>query len=268
MVLYNMLSVKEFGTLIKRRYTIIGNWKMYFPFTQSIEWIKNNRSALQELQQQSQHTIALCPSFDSLSSINKELKNNAIGLGAQDCSNHELGAFTGQVAAKSLAEIGCSYCIIGHSERRNYQQETSDEVAQKLQQLLQNNITPILCIGETQQEYGQQLTFSVLEKQLAPISDVLQAYAQAETTLYIAYEPVWAIGSGIIPENEYLRQVYDHIRTLTKQYPNNQAIRFLYGGSVNGQTAATLKQVREIEGFLIGKASTDFQELKKIVSSV
>ena len=241
---------------------------MYFTFDQSIEWIKNNFSNLQKLHQQTQCPIILCPSSDSLFSIKQELKNSPIGLGAQDCSNHELGAYTGQIAAHSLAQIGCSYCIIGHSERRTYQQETSDEVAQKMQQLIQNKITPILCIGEMRREYEQKLTFAVLKKQLAPISEVLQAYAQTDTPLYIAYEPVWSIGTGITPENEYLRQVYEYIHDLTKQYPNKDAIRFLYGGSVNGKTAVTLTQVEEIEGFLIGKASIDFQELKKIVLSV
>ncbi len=262
------MSIKEFIKLNKKQYTIIGNWKMYFTFEQSIDWIKNHLSELQKLYQQTQYPIILCPSFDSLFSIKQELKNSPIGLGAQDCSNHELGAYTGQIAAQSLAEIGCSYCIIGHSERRTYQHETSDEVAQKMQQLIQNNITPILCIGETQQEYEQKLTFAVLKKQLGPISEVLQAYAQADTTLYIAYEPIWSIGTGITPENEYLRQVYEHIHNLANQYPNKDVIRFLYGGSVNGKTAVTLTQVKEIEGFLIGKASTDFQELKKIVLSV
>jgi triosephosphate isomerase (TIM) len=254
--------------LSKRHYTIIGNWKMYFPFTQSIEWIKNNTEMLQELQQQTRHNITLCPSYDSLSIIAHELKSSSIAVGAQDCSNHKSGAYTGQVSAKSLAEIGCLYCIIGHSESRRYQQETSVDVAQKMQQLLQNYITPILCIGETQQEYEQELTCVVLEKQLAPIGDLLQAYAKPKTALYIAYEPIWAIGSGIIPENDYLKKVYHQIKDLIKNYPNNDAISLLYGGSVNGQTISRFKQVPEIKGFLIGSASTDFQELKKIVLSI
>ena len=104
-------------------YTLIANWKMYFSFNQSVQWIKINKDQLSQACKQRNNQLIICPSFESLYAVKQELGNSSMSLGAQDCSNHEQGAYTGQTSAKSLAEIGCSYCIIGHSERRQYQQE-------------------------------------------------------------------------------------------------------------------------------------------------
>lgn len=246
-------------------YTIIGNWKMYFSYKQAMQWANQHLESLEELAQSTQNTIALCPSFESLEPLSSSFKNISIGLGAQDCSDHALGAYTGQVAAQSLAEIGCSHCIIGHSEKRQFGHEGNDQIAQKMIQLIKSGITPIVCIGESKEEFDQGKTLSVLEKQLAPIGKALQEQAQPATSLFIAYEPIWSIGTGITPENTYLEEIFTHIQKLTSSYPNQHSIRLLYGGSVTSQTSVTLKKVGLIEGFLIGKASTDFQELKKIV---
>ena len=134
-------------------------------------------------------------------------------------------------------------------------------------QLIKYNITPIVCIGESKEEFDQGKTFSILEEQLAPIEKILQTH-QSATAILIAYEPIWSIGTGIIPENTYLEKVFTHIKNLASEHLNQHSIRLLYGGSVDSQTSTTLKKVGLIEGFLIGKASTDFQELKKIVLSL
>ena len=243
-------------------YTLIVNWKMYFSFNQALQWIKINKDQLSQACKQSSNKLIICPSFESIYPIKLELANSQISLGAQDCSNHEQGAFTGQVSAQSLTEIGCSYCIIGHSERRQYQQENNEEIAQKLQLLLQNNINPILCIGESKQDYEQGKTEEILQKQLEPITKILNSI-ESKNTIYIAYEPIWSIGTGITPENDYLEAIFNFIKKSTQTWPNSPIL--LYGGSVNENTCKKLKEVSLIQGFLIGKASTDFQMLKKIV---
>ena len=153
-------------------YTIIGNWKMYFTFDQALEWVRTTKKDLEQACQESGNSIVLCPSFESLYPIKLELSNSPINLGAQDCSNYAQGAYTGQVQARSLAEIGCSYCIVGHSERRSYKQEKSYEIAQKVGLLLENHISPILCIGESKQDYDAGKTKAILTQQFEPITKV------------------------------------------------------------------------------------------------
>lgn len=249
----------------KASYTIIGNWKMYFTFKQALNWLRSAKSELDQVCQKSGNSLILCPSFESLYSINLELKDSQIELGAQDCSNYLQGAYTGQISARSLSEIGCSYCIVGHSERRAYQREQNEEIAQKVKLLLESTISPILCIGESKQEYEAGKTEEILKNQLKPITESLPSQS-SKIPFYIAYEPIWAIGTGVTPENSYLEKIFTLIKTITKQWPNKDSIHLLYGGSVNAQTCESLKNISTIEGFLIGKASTDFQELKKIVS--
>lgn len=240
---------------------------MYFSYKQTRHWYQQYSDNLKELARSTGNTIIICPSFENLEFLSTGFKNSTIGLGAQDCSMHNLGAYTGQISAQSLAEIECSYCIIGHSERRHYIHETHDHIAQKLEQLLKNSITPIICIGETKQEYDQGKTNIIIENQLNPIEKIIQKQNQS-MPLYIAYEPVWSIGTGNVPDISYLETVFSHINTLISSWPNHTSIRLLYGGSVTPQTCKLLKKISSLEGFLIGKASTDFQELKKIVLSL
>lgn len=208
---------------------------MYFSYIQACAWLKTHLQELTTLTQE--HTIVICPDFTILS----HMQETEFRYGAQNCAQELTGAYTGEVSAQTLKELGCSYCIIGHSERRRLFGETAQACAQKVQRLQECGITPIYCIGE--EDFKQD---PVLE--LAP------------KNLIIAYEPVWAIGTGVTPTIAELQDRIGSIKEYTEdRYP------VLYGGSVNGKNSAELKKVTGLDGFLIGKASTDFQELKKIV---
>ncbi|MEX0940316.1 MAG: triose-phosphate isomerase [Candidatus Babeliales bacterium] len=250
---------------MKKQFSVVCNWKMYFPLNTSIEWIIKHFSELIDLQSKTNQLLIICPSFDALYPIAQHIKNSPIRLGAQNCSTHDSGAYTGEVSAKSLAQIGCNFCIIGHSERRQYFKETNEEITQKISRLFSQAITPILCIGETKNEYENKATQQVLDQQLSKIPLILK---ENDQSLYIAYEPIWAIGTGKIANISYLTTIFDYLQQKISQYPNKKNIRLLYGGSIKGESTSSLLKISNLNGFLIGNASTDFQELKKIVLSI
>ncbi len=239
----------------------VGNWKMQLPYTRSIAYIDTNQDNLRTLAQN--NAIVLCPSFDALANIGMLLKDTNIALGAQDVSAHASGAYTGQVSATSLKEVGCDYCIVGHSERRQYNGETSKQVAQKIAQLAAKNITPIICIGETQAHRQQGITTDILQEQLNPVIDMIKTTPIEH--LCIAYEPIWAIGTGNVASNDEIAQALGWIRQYLSQAASIAKIRLLYGGSVNPDNARTLVSIEGLGGFLVGGASTDFQKFEKIV---
>lgn len=209
------------------------------------------------------HQLIICPSFLALEQMQKILEPTAIKLGAQNCATHEHGAYTGEISAISLAQIGCTFCIIGHSERRIFFGETARQVAQKARLLMLERIIPVICIGENEEEKNKNKTNVVIERQLKPVLNELKKCGSQ--TILIAYEPVWAIGSEKMPDAQTIENVANFIRDLTQSQAINTDIRILYGGSVSVTNATTLKKITGIDGLLIGGASLDFQELKKIV---
>jgi triosephosphate isomerase len=239
----------------------VANWKMSMPFHAACSFVQDNKHELEKLAAPTGTTIVLCPSFVALDALVKMVHNMSIYIGAQNCSDHLAGAFTGEVDAQSLQQINCSYCIIGHSERRSLFRETSEEVAQKAKFLLEHTIIPIICIGETKEQYEAQQTFDILEKQLAPVWQVIDQ----PTNVVIAYEPVWSIGTGIIPEKEYLQKIFDWLSKQCSQYLSKMIVQLIYGGSVDQNNAKDLAQIAKMDGFLIGGASLDFQKFKNIV---
>jgi triosephosphate isomerase (TIM) len=241
-----------------KNFIIAANWKMQLTFTESLLWVKQHALELELAIKSFNYTLILCPSYIAISPISNFLKDSCstIKLGAQDCSAHSRGAYTGQVDAESLKQAGVDYCIIGHSERRRYQKETDQEIYKKLEQCLNSSIIPILCIGETAQEKEQMLTEGVLVQQLSCIKSLLGNY-------YIAYEPVWAIGSGNLPDINYLDKIFSSLKA---QIP--ASVKLLYGGSVNRNNILLLLKLTQIDGFLIGSASTDILELKSIIASL
>lgn len=241
---------------------IIANWKAYFSYAQAIEWMELYGKELHELMKRNNNnSLVLCPSFDALACIVAPSKH--LLWGAQDCSPYEAGAYTGEVLAQSLAQIGCSYCLIGHTERRLLFHETTLAIILKLEQLITYNITPIICIGENEQEYQADNAQNIITAQLTPILE----YAQKQEIphLHIAYEPLWSIGTHEIPPKDHLDRMATHIQKLTNKHAIKSTL--LYGGSINSSTIDPL-YFEHFQGFLIGKASTDFQELKKIILSV
>lgn len=244
----------------------VANWKMNFTCTQASSFVTSHYADLVTLA--TTNTLILCPSYEALYPIAQHINKSLIKLGAQNCSPHHSGAYTGQVSAESLRDIGCTYCIVGHSEQRLYCHIADDDatIAAQVEQLILNKIIPIICIGETEQEYKAGTTQQVLGQQLDLITDVLNRYNQNSGPVYIAYEPIWSIGTGIVPEISYLKDVFSWLNTLCAELTTQVDYRFLYGGSVNEDNAATLKVVPHVGGLLMGNASLDFKKIKNIVS--
>jgi triosephosphate isomerase len=237
------------------KYIYVANWKMNLSFDESINFCNNYGNALQQLSN-SAAKIIICPSFVALAPMATLLKNSTISLGAQNCSEHESGSYTGEVSALSIAQTGATHCIVGHSEQRIYHNESTEKIINKIKLLYQQNITPIICIGETKKDFLSNQTFATLTKQLEPILTIFK-----QKSIMIAYEPVWSIGTDIIPTPEQLIKVFTWLQLQIQGY-NAQ---LLYGGSVNQNNIVELKKISLINGFLIGGASTNFEKLKKIV---
>ncbi len=245
----------------QKRFYYIANWKMQKSFDEAVKWVNQHKAELEKLG--SAHSVVICPSFISLVPL-VSLLPTEVGVGAQNCSSHESGPFTGEVSARSLYEVGCRYCIIGHSERRSNYCETDETIAAKLQQTLEHDLFPIVCIGETEEELCAGEREMVLTQQLALI--LQEAARWRGKTILIAYEPIWAIGSGVTPDIQTLTEIFEMLHQLVDEHAAGYHWAFLYGGSVSESNAADLKRIEWLDGFLIGKASLDFQELKKIVS--
>ena len=194
--------------------------------------------------------IILCPSFLYLDQFN--LTN--IQLGAQNVSATDCGAYTGEVSAKQLKEENVAYCIVGHSERREYQQETNEEINEKIKKLFSYQITPILCVGEKRTEREEGLEKQVILKELTIATKDLTE--EEKDRLIIAYEPIWSIGTGLIPTSE---QIIEIIHTIKDMFPQNKV---LYGGSANEENIDTLKEIPEIDGYLLGGLSLKPEKLQ------
>ena len=237
------------GSFDKKQMHIIANWKMNFTFDQEITWVKNHLDELNQLPGQ----LTLCPSFLSLHQMQIMLGDTSMSVGAQSCSAYPMGAHTGQIAAKALQEIGVAYCLVGHSEERVL--GMNDQIlVNKLKELLTYGICPILCVGETAAEYASGQTEAVITKQLAPFMQVIK-----NKEISIAYEPLWAIGTGVVPTAQEVQGIGQAIIALCP------LAKVLYGGSVTQKTILPYLSIEPLHGFLIGSASLDFQQLKNIV---
>ena len=245
-------------------YIFVCNWKMNQTIKNSINFIKGNSAELEKISKESHITI--CPSFPAIPFVAQEIKKLEINIGAQTCSSFEKGPYTGDVSATMLSEIGCSFCIVGHSERRSLYKQTNKQIYLKTEQLLDSKIIPILCIGETKKQKNDGETNKTIKKQLSFLPVLMNKKKQTESPICIAYEPIWAIGTGKAAINEEIEEVLTFIeKFLISNKIKNFAL--LYGGSVSSSNITNIKKIKKIDGFLIGNASLDFQELKKIVLS-
>lgn len=245
--------------------TIVANWKMYQPYDKAIAFVRDHKQELEQLLHP-YSTLVIAPSFVCLDPMWQMLRDSRIQLCAQDVSAYTSGAYTGEVSAASLADVGCYYAIIGHSERRRYFGETNEMISQKIQRLFENYITPIICIGESKEDYKKGITRQVLEAQLAAL---MPALGNQEEFFCIAYEPEWAIGTGVTPDLEELEKILSWISEFVHENEHDDihvSMGLLYGGSVDETNAAGFMTVPGLGGLLIGGASRDFQTLKKIVS--
>jgi len=252
---------------MNKKLTFIANWKMYWSFDQTTAYVNAHSNQLIKLAVQTEHKIILCPSFPALFPAVQVFKESPIKISAQDCSDHIRGAFTGQVSAEHLKTVGVDYCIIGHSERRQYCSETNEQIVQKCLRLMEQGIAPIICIGETKQEHELGKTYDVLTAQLTPILEILSnnVHSGKAFPFYIAYEPIWSIGTGNIPKQDHLESVFAHLDKLTQTLASTIQTSLLYGGSVSSKNIVDFTGNRYLDGFLIGSASLKFSEFEVII---
>ncbi|MCR5869167.1 MAG: triose-phosphate isomerase [Aquincola tertiaricarbonis] len=231
-----------------RRKLVVGNWKMHGSHKANAELFEGLLDA-----GPSNADMAVCVPFPFLSEAAVALAASAIRWGAQDCSAHEQGAYTGEVSAAMLHEFGCRYVIVGHSERRAYHAESDQLVADKAKAALGKGITPIVCVGETLAQREANETEAVVKRQL---SAVIHTLGHCVGEMVVAYEPVWAIGTGKTASPEQAQAVHALLRAqLQAATPQAGAMKILYGGSVKPDNAATLFAQPDIDGGLIGGAS-------------
>jgi triosephosphate isomerase len=225
---------------------VAGNWKM----NGSLAMASTLIGALKA--HQGNVDLLVCPPFPYLAAVSAALAGSKLALGAQDCHANASGAHTGDVAAPMLADLGCRYVILGHSERRTDHGETSQAVAAKAKAALAAGLTAIICVGETEAQRNAGEELKIVEKQIV---ESIPSEASAGNTV-IAYEPVWAIGTGKTPTTADVAAMHQHIRALLKSRVTGGAeIRILYGGSVKPSNAAELMAVAEVNGALVGGAS-------------
>jgi triosephosphate isomerase len=247
-----------------RDFLVAGNWKMNGNSTANAELVAGIVAGVPE---GSGFSLLVCPPFPYLASVVAQAQGSAVKVGAQNVSEHESGAFTGEVAPAMLGDIGCDYVIVGHSERRAMYGETSAQVAAKFQAAQAAGITPILCVGETLAEREAGTTEMVIDEQLDAVLGT--AGVDAFATAVIAYEPVWAIGTGMTATPEQAQDVHAHIRgRLAEQSAGIAAgVQILYGGSMKGENAAGLLTQRDIDGGLIGGASLKAEDFLAIANA-
>jgi triosephosphate isomerase len=233
---------------MSRRKLVVGNWKMHGSHPANAELLAAIVAARPYAAD-----VAVCVPFPYLSETAVALAGSDIRWGAQDCSAHEQGAYTGEVSAAMLHEFGCRYAIVGHSERRQYHAESDQLVADKAKAALARGVTPIVCVGETlvQREAGE--TEAVVKRQL---SVVIHTLAHCAGEMVVAYEPVWAIGTGRTATPQQAQAVHHLLRAqLHAATPRADAMTILYGGSVKPDNAAQLFAQADIDGGLVGGAS-------------
>lgn len=229
---------------------IVGNWKMNGGLASNEALLGAIADGISSV---SNARLAVCVPAPYLAQVQSRLQGSALAWGSQDVSAHEQGAYTGEVSAQMLKDFACRYAIVGHSERRQYHGETDEVVATKAQRALAAGITPIVCVGETLAEREAGQTESVVKRQLAA---VIHAVGHCTSELVVAYEPVWAIGTGLTATPEQAQQVHAVLRAqLMAASQQAQRVAIVYGGSMNAGNAAILLSQLDVDGGLIGGAS-------------
>ncbi len=251
-----------------RGYLVAGNWKMNGSNAANAELVDG---IVAGMPQSDSVELLICPPFPYLAAMAAKLSGTGVALGAQNVSQHQAGAYTGETAPSMLSDVGCTYVLVGHSERRAIMGETSEMVAAKFQAAQDAGLIAVLCVGETQQQREAKQTEAVVDEQLNAVIDGsgIQAFSNA----VIAYEPVWAIGTGLTATPEQAQDVHRHIREVLAARDQDvaDAIRILYGGSVKGDNAAGLFSKPDIDGGLIGGASlksADFLAIAEAAASL
>ena len=248
---------------ISRKHVVAGNWKMFKTREEAQATVREVVGLVGNIQNVD---IVVCPPFTALGAVEEILTGSVVQLGAQNVHWQDEGAFTGEVSVSMLADYGCSHVIIGHSERRHYFQESDEVIQDKLEKVFSTELIPILCIGESlearEADRVQEVIPSQLERALRELTD------PQTSRIIIAYEPVWAIGTGRTATPELAEKVHFLIRSWLSDHSSvgvADQVRILYGGSVTPENAGQLIEQENIDGFLVGGASLDAQSFAKIV---
>ena len=246
-----------------RRPLIAGNWKMY---KTPDEAAKTARQLVERVADVSDVDIMIAPTFTALAAVLKVIQDSPVGMSGQNLFWENEGAYTGEISAAMLKAAGCQYCIIGHSERRQYFGETDETVNKKIQAAIQAGLEPVFCVGETEKEREAEQTLAVLDKQ---VKNGLEGLVLDQLgMLIIAYEPVWAIGTGKTATDDQAQEAHRFIRSLVEKNFGkslSDSVRILYGGSVKPDNIADLMSMPDIDGALVGGASLDAESFSKIV---
>ncbi|HEX2341256.1 MAG TPA: triose-phosphate isomerase [Vicinamibacterales bacterium] len=243
---------------------LAANWKMYKTVHEAVVYVKEFRSMVKDV---SDAEIVVAPAFTAIHAAAEAARNSPIGIAAQDLYWEREGAFTGEVSAAMVKEAGAEYAIVGHSERRRLFGETDATVNRKTIAALGAGLTPIVCIGETLEEREKNQTFAILDRQIKDGLDALTAEQVA--ALVIAYEPVWAIGTGRNATPEQAAEAHAHIRTRLRQWFGGDAAEqchVIYGGSVKPDNIRDLVAHPDVDGALVGGASLDVRAFHEIVA--
>lgn len=256
--------MREIFDSMKRKKFIAGNWKLNPADEQScLDLLRQLKSRLEPF---TKVEIAVCPPFTALHQAAQMLKETRIRWGAQDLFWEDAGAFTGEVSAPMLKALGCRYVIVGHSERRQYFGEKDEDVRRKAKAALRHHITPIVCVGETLEQREAEKHFEVVRGQ---VQEALSGLSEEElAAIVVAYEPVWAIGTGKTATPEQAQQMHEYIRKILSEMYHRAAadrIPILYGGSVKPDNARDLLRQQDIDGALVGGASLKAGDFAEIV---
>lgn len=242
---------------------IAGNWKMNKTVKEAVELVKE----LKPLVKDAKCDVVVCPTYVCLPAVLEEVKGSNIKVGAQNMHFEENGAYTGEIAPKMLEELGVHYVIIGHSERRQYFNETDETVNKKVKKAFEHNLIPIVCCGESLEEREGNITEKVLEEQIKV--GLKELSKEQVEKLVIAYEPIWAIGTGKTATDEQANETIGYIRNIIKSMYGEDVsnkVRIQYGGSVKPSTIKGQMAKEEIDGALVGGASLKAEDFSAIVN--
>ena len=249
--------------MTNRRPLIAGNWKMFKTCPEAVE---TAGQLVKLLPMTTDIDVMIAPPFTALAQVSDVVRGSCVFLGAQNLFWEAQGAFTGEISPAMLVSAGCKYVIIGHSERRQYFNETAETVNRRIKAAFDNDLIPVMCVGESEKERESKNTFSVLDKQLKM---GLEDFSSDDLKgLVIAYEPVWAIGTGKTATSEQAQEVHKFLRSVLEKSFGNilaKSIRILYGGSVKPNNIAELMAMPDVDGALVGGASLDPETFSKIV---
>ena len=244
---------------------IVANWKMNGLLSEGKQLVKEISSYLNEKETEIKSDVVICPPYSLLHSLFDDIKNTKLKLGAQNCHHLPEGAYTGEISARQVKDANCDFVILGHSERRTTINEGSEVVCKKSEIAHSNELTTIICVGETLYERDNDLVKIVIREQ---ILHSVPKSASSHNTI-IAYEPIWAIGTGTTPTLEQIDEMHKYIsEVIDAELPQFESVpRILYGGSIKSANSESILSIDSVDGLLVGKASLNSGEFIKIIDN-